>query len=227
VLDEHLRSVALALGDHADVEASVEQLGRRELSQRQDRSVEVFDLAGGRGRLPAQRRTDRQLGPALRAPEAATDLGEQHPALGSRTSLVGAPRCRWLAEQAQRLVFQLDGFRPLVRDTQMLLERGYPLRQVLGGHRPRAIRVEAEDETVGTDLDFARLGTLVHLLAVALQHCDRLGTRKISRFLRVLVVFTRLPAIAVSTRSRRRFTSSADRRIDTNSARRIPVTAPR
>ena len=40
VLGEHLGAVALALGDHADVEAVVEQLARGELPQREDRAVE-------------------------------------------------------------------------------------------------------------------------------------------------------------------------------------------
>src|SRR4051812_30309241 len=40
VLHEDCRAVALALSDHADVEANVEQLGRGELAQRQDRAVE-------------------------------------------------------------------------------------------------------------------------------------------------------------------------------------------
>ena len=40
VLDEDLGAVALALGYEADVEAGIEQLGGRELPQRQDRAVE-------------------------------------------------------------------------------------------------------------------------------------------------------------------------------------------
>ena len=45
VLDEDLGAMALALGDHTDVEARVKELAGCELPQRQDRAVE-----DGRGR---------------------------------------------------------------------------------------------------------------------------------------------------------------------------------
>jgi hypothetical protein len=42
---EDLGAVALALGDHADVEPGVEQLGRRELAEGEDRAVEGGTVA--------------------------------------------------------------------------------------------------------------------------------------------------------------------------------------
>jgi hypothetical protein len=106
VLDEHLGSVALALSHHADVEPGVEQLRGRELTQRQDRAIEVLHFTGRRCGLPAQRRAHRQLRPAPRPAEPPPDLRKRHPALGRGTRLARSPRRGRLAEQPQRLVLQ-------------------------------------------------------------------------------------------------------------------------
>lgn len=49
VLREDLGPVALALGDHADVEARVEEFAGRELAEREDGAVEVEVIAAGAG----------------------------------------------------------------------------------------------------------------------------------------------------------------------------------
>jgi hypothetical protein len=76
VLNEDLGAVALALGHHAEVEAGVEELARGELSQRQDRSVEVQVFRLLTGGFPELRRLNGQARPPLASAQTATDLFE-------------------------------------------------------------------------------------------------------------------------------------------------------
>jgi hypothetical protein len=63
--NQHVRPMALALRHHAVFEACIEQLGGRELPERQDRPIEELDLASGDGLLPTQR-ADRTASSAQR-----------------------------------------------------------------------------------------------------------------------------------------------------------------
>ena len=89
---EDLCAVSLALGNHADVEARVEELGRRELSQRQDGSIEVEISPGGPGRGTPLCRADGEHGPTIASAEGRTDVGVGGAARGRRTGLAGWPR---------------------------------------------------------------------------------------------------------------------------------------
>jgi hypothetical protein len=74
--------VALALGHHADVEASVEELARGELAEGEDRSVEVQSGRLLPGRLTELGGLNGQSRPPLAPAETATDLGEGEAAGG-------------------------------------------------------------------------------------------------------------------------------------------------
>ncbi len=97
VLHKYLRTVPLALGDHAHVEAGVKELAGGELAEGEDRAVERKRLASLAGRFPALGRRDGEGGPTLAPSQGFADLPERQPTLGRWTDL-GRPGRRILAE---------------------------------------------------------------------------------------------------------------------------------
>src|SRR4029453_12860579 len=122
MLGEHLRPVALALGDHADVEAGVEQLAGRELAKRKDRAVKhgVRTITLCLDGCAALGGRDCEGGPTFAAPALSAHRFVGHPADGRATSRASAPRFGWLPIQPERFVLEGDRLCPLVRDAEML-----------------------------------------------------------------------------------------------------------
>jgi hypothetical protein len=144
-----------ALGDHADVEAGIEQLAGRELAKRKDRAVkhggrtvtscpDGFAALGGR---------HCEGGPTFAAPELSADRFVGDPASGRATGLAGAALLGRQPIHAEGFVLEGDRLCPFVRDAEMLLEQRDALGYVVGRHRRRAVERQAEDECVSGDLE--------------------------------------------------------------------------
>jgi hypothetical protein len=149
--------VGLALGEHADVEAGVEQLGGRELAKRQDGPVKQ----GGRAitscldRFAAPGEGDCEDRPTLAAPEPVPDRFVGDPGGRRATGPASVPLLGRLPIHAERVVLEGDRLCPLVGDAEMLLEQSHALCDAAGRHRGRAVERQAEDEGVSGDIESA------------------------------------------------------------------------
>jgi hypothetical protein len=75
--------MSLALGDHADIEASVQELGGRELAKGQDRSVEVEVVPTGSTRpSSALCGCDGETRPSCAAAQLFANVPERHAPFG-------------------------------------------------------------------------------------------------------------------------------------------------